>query len=269
PTDPCRLIVTGNLKLAGVLSGGADLEKTDGGDLVLSAANTFTGRMLVREGVLSVGANQALGATSAGTELFGDGLLRLDGRRGVAHPPLDLAVAGEALTVLGPAAIQSAGGSNVWAGPISAPVDPCRFVTFTSLELAGAIGGAGDVEKLGAAPLILSAANTFTGKMTVVTGPLSVRNDDGLGSPAGATELVAGATLELFDGVTITDEVLNLIAHSGGRPGFPPSFHLGSGGGNNFWGGQIHTNVFAEAPTFEIVAASRLELAGAIDGGTD
>src|SRR5262249_44549338 len=99
PTDPCQLFVAGSLKLAGVVSGGADLAKSGTGTLILSAANTFGGRMLVREGVLSVGDNQALGATSAGTELFGTALLRLDGRRSADDPPRDLTIAGESLTI--------------------------------------------------------------------------------------------------------------------------------------------------------------------------
>jgi len=287
PPNPVRVAQGSGLELAGVVSGAADLEKLGAGTLILSAANTFTGRMLVQDGVLSVAHSQALGGNAAGTELFGSALLRLDGQRGSDLPAEDLTVVGETLTIgqdvsipqPPPIRLASLGGANVWAGPIHTDVviptpPPIRILAESSLELAGVIDGDADLEKVGIAPLILSAANTFTGKITVMTGPLSVRDDEALGASDAGTELVIGAALELFSDVgdvIIGSEPLNFIPPTGGGlPGFPPKFHFGSRGGNNFWGGQIHTNKFADsATTFEIVTESPLELAGVIDGGTD
>src|SRR5262249_27487729 len=151
--NPVRVAGGSSLELAGIISGDADLEKLGAGTLTLSAANTFTGRMLVSEGLLAIGDNQALGSGIAGTELFADAGLLLHGWEGADLPALDRVNGGEALTVLGPAEIQSAGGSNTWGGSITyptdptIPVDPCRFVTLTNLEVAGAIDGDGGFEK--------------------------------------------------------------------------------------------------------------------------
>jgi autotransporter-associated beta strand protein len=286
PIDPCRLIVHGNLKLAGVVSGAPDLEKTGDGTLILTAANTFTGRMLVQDGVLSIADNQALGASAAGTELFGDALLALDGRRGADDPPLDLTIAGEALTIGEDAALPtpppirlaSLGGANTWAGTIHTDVftplpPPIRILTESSLELAGPIGGDGGFEKAGLAPLILSAANTFDGKVTVAEGTLSVRHSQALGSTTAGVELAVDATVELFAaGLIITGESLGFIPPIGtSPPAIPiPKFRIRSRGGDNVWAGPIHTNVFTgTVPIFEITTESSLELAGVIDGGTE
>jgi autotransporter-associated beta strand protein len=276
--NPLRVAAGSELRLAGVVSGAGDLEKLGDGTLILSAANTFTGRMLVRDGVLSVGDNQALGSSTAGTELFGDALLQLDGRQGVDDPPLNLTVVGEALTIgedvanplPPPIRLLSAGGVNVWGGPIHTDVfgpqpPPIRVLAESSLELAGTIDGDGGFEKVGAAPLILSATNTFSGQVIVAEGTLSVRNDLALGAVTAGTELLSGATLELFGGISVIGEALT-IGEDVAVP-IPPPIRLLSAGGVNVWGGPIHTDVFSPSPPpIRILAESSLELAGTIDG---
>jgi autotransporter-associated beta strand protein len=254
PPNPVRVADAASLTLAGVVSGDAGLEKSGAGTLVLSAANTFTGQMTVAEGTLSVRHDSALGDSTGDTELLAGTTLELFGGVAIANEPLLLHAA-----PVDPCRLVSLGGENVWGGSISAPTDPCQFVTLTNLELTGAISGAGDIQKFEDGMLILSAANTFSGQMTVAEGTLSVRNDLALGSTTGGTELLAGTTLELFGGVAIANEPLVLQA----SPTDP--CRLLSLGGDNVWGGSVSTPV----DPCRFVTFTNLVLTGAISGAGD
>jgi autotransporter-associated beta strand protein len=254
PTDPCRFVTLTRLELTGAIEGAGDIQKLGVSSLILSAANTFSGELTVDEGTLSVRHDFALGATTGGTELLAGATLELFGGVAIANELLMLHA-----SPTDPCRLVSIGGDNVWGGSISAPTDPCRFVTFSRLELTGAIDGEGDLEKLGVSSLILSAANTFTGEMSVAEGTLSIRHDSALGAAAGGTELLAGATLELFGGVAIANE--SLLLHA--TPVDP--CRLVSLGGENVWGGSIS----APVDPCRFVTFTSLELTGAIDGAGD
>jgi autotransporter-associated beta strand protein len=183
--NPVRVADSSELELAGVVSGAAALEKLGGGTLILSAANTFSGEMTVAEGTLSVRHALALGAAAGGTQLLAGATLELFGGVAIADEPLLLHA-----TPVDPCRLVSVGGDNAWGGSISTPVDPCRFVTFTNLTLSGAIDGAGDIQKLGAATLVLSAVSPdYTGTLQVLEGTLLVS-----GSLPQATVEVDGGT---------------------------------------------------------------------------
>jgi autotransporter-associated beta strand protein len=272
PVDPCRLIVDGRLELDGVVSGAADLEKLGVGTLVLNAANTFAGKMTVVTGPLSVRNDEALGSSVGITELAPEATLEMIGGVRTVDETLSLIEhAGSPPSFPPSFHFGSRGGNNAWGGRIHTNqfTDALFEIEASSpLELAGVIDGGTDLKKLGVETLVLSAANSFTGRLTISDGIVSARNDQALGASVGITELELGATLELFGGVRTIDETLSLIEHAGGPPRFPPTFHFGSRGGNNAWGGRIHTNQFPES-LFAIEAGSPLELAGTIDGGTD
>jgi autotransporter-associated beta strand protein len=60
------VVDTGSLTIAGIISGNFGITKTGGGTLFLTAANSFTGTLGITAGVVSVAADTALGATTAG-----------------------------------------------------------------------------------------------------------------------------------------------------------------------------------------------------------
>ncbi|MER8376673.1 autotransporter-associated beta strand repeat-containing protein, partial [Mesorhizobium sp. M1406] len=138
--------------IASVLTGASSLTKTDAGTLVLSGANTYTGGTTVSGGVLSVSADNNLGAAAGGLTLAG-GTLR---NTAVFFSARDITLA-------------AAGGT---------------FDTAADLILSGAISGAGSLAKTGAGTLTLTGTNSYGGNTLVDAGTLvgnaaSIRGDIG------------------------------------------------------------------------------------------
>src|SRR5262249_42956874 len=136
------------------------------------------------------------------------------------------------------------GGNNRWGGPIHtkafAEAPTFQIVANSTLQLSGTIDGGTDLEKLGLAPLVLSAANTFTSHVTVREGLLSLLDSHALGAATEGTDLVEGAALELFGGLIFPDEPLDFGRLPPTGPGFPiPGFSFRSSGGHNVWGGPV------------------------------
>ncbi|MCX6856197.1 MAG: autotransporter-associated beta strand repeat-containing protein, partial [Verrucomicrobia bacterium] len=73
-------------------------------------------------------------------------------------------------------------------------------------------GGAVDVVIGGAtaATTLLTAANSFTGTLTLQTGTLRINNANALGTTAGGTTVSAGSALELTGGISVGDEALSI-----------------------------------------------------------
>ena len=72
------------------------------------------------------------------------------------------------------------------------------------LTLSGAISGAGGLNKLGSGVLSLSAANSYTGPVTVSAGILEANNATALGSITAGTTVLDGATLQLTPSAATT-----------------------------------------------------------------
>ncbi|WP_245636324.1 autotransporter domain-containing protein [Achromobacter kerstersii] len=136
--------------LASRLTGASKLVKSDFGTLVLAGANSYTGGTEIRGGTLSISSDDHLGASAGGLTLNGGALATtasFDSTR--------------AMTLTQTADI------NVAAG--------------TTLGWQGAIGGTGNLQKLGAGTLTLTGANTY-GNTQVLAGTLvgnagSIRGD--------------------------------------------------------------------------------------------
>jgi len=100
---------------------------------------------------------------------------------------------------------------------------------------SGDIIGAGGLTKVGNGPFYLRGNNTYTGLTTVAGGYLVAQSNTALGTTADGTLVQDGATLQLENGRTITDEALTLNGMGvGGTRGALASWY-----GNDTWNGPI------------------------------
>jgi fibronectin-binding autotransporter adhesin len=155
-----------------VLSGAAQLAKTDAGTLVLGGVNSYAGGTLISGGALQISSDANLGET-AGTVTFDGGTLATS------------------------ASLSSARGfATTGAGTIST-------TSGTTLTLTGPLSGAGTLTKTGGGTLVLTGdGGAHVGAAFVGAGTL--RADGVLG---GATTVAAGGRLE---GVGRVGSVVNL-----------------------------------------------------------
>lgn len=165
--------------LGQTIDGSGGLTKLGAGTLVLGGANTYAGATTVQGGVLSVSADNNLGAAAGG--------LTLDGST--------LQVTGTAFNSTARNIVLSNGGS----------IDIVD--ASNTLDVSGAVTGNGGLTKLGAGTLALSGANSYTGGTMVKSGTLSVAADNNLGNAAGGVAL-DGTTLR------ITGTAFNTTARS-------------------------------------------------------
>ncbi|WP_256702441.1 autotransporter-associated beta strand repeat-containing protein [Burkholderia sp. SRS-W-2-2016] len=139
---------------------GTDLTKEGAGTLTLSAQNTYTGTTVVNGGTLATGVADAIAASSAVTVASGATLALND----FSQTLNDLSGAG-AVTLGSSAATVLTANNNA------------------ATTFAGAISGAGSVDKTGTGALTLSGtSNTYSGGTTVSAGTLVTTNGNALGT---------------------------------------------------------------------------------------
>jgi len=145
---------------SGTLSGTGQLAKQGTGTFTLTGSNnaTFSGTTASTQGILSFADGSNIG--SGGLALSSGGAF---------------VVTGSNVTLSNSLSVGAGGG---------------QFVNANGVTLSGTISGAGAFSKSGAGTLTLSAANTFSGVLTVNAGTLAVT-----GSTAGSTTVKSGATL--------------------------------------------------------------------------
>ncbi|HET6905385.1 MAG TPA: autotransporter-associated beta strand repeat-containing protein, partial [Rhodanobacteraceae bacterium] len=148
------------------LDGTSGLNKTDGGTLVLTGSNPYTGTTTLSGGYLSVSSDANLGA---------------------AADPLDFE--GGTLEITGTTFNQTAR-TMIWGSAGGGFDIDASANTFTVTQT---LGGSGGLLKSGAGTLTLTGANTFTGGTAVAAGTLAVGNDQALGT--GTVDMAAGTTL--------------------------------------------------------------------------
>ncbi|MGJ7511463.1 autotransporter-associated beta strand repeat-containing protein [Variovorax sp. GT1P44] len=174
--DGSRSGATSIATIGVVLGGTTQLQKTDQGTLVLTAANTYTGGTAINAGTLQVSANNNLGALSGALSLDGGTLNVTNG------------FTTDRLATLG-----TGGGTFGVAGS----------ATFV---MTGVVGGVGALTKTGTGILTLTAANSYAGGTAIRGGTLRVASNGNLGAAAGGLILDGGTldTTATFDSARAT-----------------------------------------------------------------
>ena len=185
--------------LSGVISGPADLTKLGAGTIVLTGANTYTGKTIVQEGTLALTASAN---ATTGIEVNG-GFLRLD----------------SATAIPAGGVVLNGGGLKFNLGATTAitvnnlTINAASTIDTTGLDVTfgGALTGTGSLIKAGTgtAPgtLTLADGSTFAGSTTIAGGKLVIANDSALGAvPATATAgqlTFTGGSLQTTANVTL------------------------------------------------------------------
>jgi fibronectin-binding autotransporter adhesin len=180
------------------------LIKTGNSSQALSGSNTYTGGTTINGGDLRIDAVAAL-PTTGGITVNDGGQLRLrvaNGTFGGGSQTLTLNGNG-AGGGTDDGALRSTQAGVVYQGPVElASNSRIRANGSNTLELTGAVSGAGRLEFIGGGTLTLSGNNTFSGGTTINAGTLSVASDAALGDAAGGITL-GGGTLEMTSGFTL------------------------------------------------------------------
>jgi autotransporter-associated beta strand protein len=236
-----------NITLSGVLSGVGSLQKTGGGTLTLSGANTFAGTNFLNAGILNVNAAETPGTsgplgknTAAGAIVFGGGTLQYSSANHADY---------------------SGRFTNI-SQTISLDLNN-QPVTFASVIQGSAVNVTlADSSVAGGGILSLTAVNTYGGNTTLSSGTLNV---NGSGSIAGNGVTVNGGVLGGTGSVGSS-----VIVNTGGiAPGvagagtlnLTSSLNLGATATNNF--GFTSSSVNAQA---NVTGTLTVDTSG--DGGT-
>uniref|UniRef100_UPI003F80D3E5 autotransporter-associated beta strand repeat-containing protein n=1 Tax=Xanthomonas sp. 0924 TaxID=2835534 RepID=UPI003F80D3E5 len=204
------------LTLSGAINGGGSLIKSGAGDLTLTGNNAYTGGTSLSTGRLVVGSNAALGTgtlTASGGELDATAAATL----------------GNTIALTGSLGVGSSG---------------------NALNLTGAIGGTGALNKLGTGSLTLGGLNTYAGGTNLTAGTLQVASGTALGTGAlnvnGNAALQNTAATSLSNAIALTPGALTLsgaqaLTLSGAISGTGSLIKSGSGdltlSGNNLYSG--------------------------------
>jgi fibronectin-binding autotransporter adhesin len=202
-------VSSGNaLTVSGVLSGANGITLTGPGTTVLSNTNTFTGKVNINSGILSVSTINNVGA-STGSNLgkqtganatigIGAGTLKYTGATVITNRPISLSASGGTLDGAGTGLLTvDVTSGNAIAG------------TNTSFTLAGSTGGkindpislgTGSLTKSGAGTWTLGAANSYTGATNVTGGTLTLTSGGSI-TNSSAIDVSSGA---IFDASAFT-----------------------------------------------------------------
>ncbi|WP_395730034.1 autotransporter-associated beta strand repeat-containing protein [Prosthecobacter sp.] len=189
---------SGNVTISSTIAGGSGLTLTGTGTVTLTAANSFSGTILITEGTLRISDETNLGAEPG---VFTAGQLTLNGTGATLTAAASLTINDTNRGIM----LGSSGGT------LSAD-------TGVTLTIANVISGAGGLKIGGAGIVSLTAANTYTGLTTVNTGTLELRNVSGGNAIAGdgvaGTNDIAvstGGTLKLAAANQIADDAIVVL----------------------------------------------------------
>jgi autotransporter-associated beta strand protein len=220
-----------NTTFAGVISnaGTVSLTKTGNGTLLLSNANTFTGTVVVNDGILQISNNSSLGSTGKTVQVIGDGAtslnpeLQLTNNINVTMQTLQVSGAGSGAAVTG--ALNNLSGANTINATTQIDLtggnggstfySTAGILTINSPKISAnttlrtfRLAGSGDgiinasiqngstvnmpLTKSGTGTWTLTGANTYTGATIVSAGKLLVN-----GSLTGTSSVTVAANATL------------------------------------------------------------------------
>ncbi len=196
-----------------VLAGTGGLSKAGAGNLVLAAANTYTGGTSLTAGQLTVNHASALGG----------GNLTITGGALGNSSGTTIAIGGN----------QSWNGNFSFNGPQNltlngtATLNANRTLTVAAgtLTTKGAISGAFGLTKAGTGTLVLGATNTFTGGLTVNAGTVVLQPTDYTNTfPTNAPVTINNGGTVVHAGINVTNNGTAFTINSGGTLQFT-SYH--------------------------------------------
>ena len=185
----------GDVAFEGVVSNGG-IDKQGDGILILDGNNTYAGGTTLTGGTLAVTHDNALGSGGV-TIAGGTTIAGFDGNRNVPNAITvngDFTIDGDTDPDMGDPDIEFLLSGSVDLGGATRTIT-VNTNTLAEAELGGAVSNGG-LTKTGAAPLILSGTNTYTGTTTVSGGNLTLDGGAAI-ADTGAVVLADTAGVEL------------------------------------------------------------------------
>jgi fibronectin-binding autotransporter adhesin len=231
--------VNAQLQLTGTVSGAGAVSKANGGDLIFSAANQFTGGLTVNGGNVRISASDAgYGSgpiTVAGGTTLATSNVTGSGPRSVANP----------ITVNDGVTLSADGG-------------------YSTITFLGPITGGGNFAKASSGTVILAGDNSYAGTTSTGTnGALQIGN-------GGATGTLGGGPVTINAGSSLTFNRGDAFAYGGTASGAGPVVVAGTGtttlGGAHTYTGTTTVNngtlELTGSLTSNVVVAAGGRLAG-------
>jgi autotransporter-associated beta strand protein len=148
--------------------------------------DSYLANIDIRGGTFGIQGSTTLGNNANTLTVRSNALLHLNTLSSTPDKPIVL---------LDQAVMDSTAGNNSWNGPITLAGSNSFNITGGYLSLNAAVNGAGNLYKIGAATLYLSAANSYTGGTFVNNGTLILGASDAI-TASPIVSIGAGATLD-------------------------------------------------------------------------
>ena len=211
----------GQVTLAGVISGGGSLTKSNSGTLLIrgiSPPNTYSGGTIINGGTLSLGYFDGT-TTFTSVDPLGSGPVTLNGSAVIECNKVS---ASNALIVNGGKLANYNGWGSSWSGSVTLNATLTADMTAGEMQLSGGVSGVGGITKIGGNSMKLSGINDYTGNTTVSAGTVALLDNGGLKfvlADAGGSNKVTGAGTATLDGdftidttaVTVTTGTWTLV----------------------------------------------------------
>ena len=212
--DSSDFVISGT----GAIGGPTSITKTQGGNVIMSTANTYTGGTTVSGGML-----QANVGTDAGAKtMFGTGPVSVSG----ATLKILAGSTGNAMSfannlVLDNANFTSEDAVITYSGTISLTNANTVHVQWGNKNaiFSNTVSGTGSITKTGGGSLILAGANDYSGTTTITTGTLQVGNGGATGSlGSGAVTNNGTLTFNRSNTYTVANDISgtgNIVVNNG------------------------------------------------------
>ena len=230
--------------VSGVISG-LNFTKSGVGVLRISGVNDYTGTTTISGGTLQLGSGSNIPDASALTLSATGTVLDMNGYSETIGSLASVSGFGRVTSSSAGTITLNTGGNNTGT-------------TYTGLIEDGS--GTLLLTKSGSGTFQLStSANTYSGLTTVSAGILDIRHSASLGSVVGGTSVTSGASLLMYNNISVADESLTIN-------GSANAGSLRSVSGTNVWGGTITmgsaSTIYVDANTLTINPASGSAISG-------